>query len=598
MVSQVEEIKKKLDIVDVVGRYLPLRKRGHHFIANCPFHSEKTPSFTVSQELQIFKCFGCGKAGDIFTFVEEYDKVGFKDALEDLAKMAGIVLVKDPQMTQAEQWHKRLVELNFEVTKFYNYILTTHPLGQTALKYVLERGITQETIKLFKIGYAPVNSDLIYNYLIKKGFTLAEMVGTGTFGKSNYGGHLIYDRFADRLVFPLSDFRDRVLGFSGRLLPSSQSKNVGKYINSPETDIYHKSQMLFGLNLAKESIKKLNQVIIVEGEFDMISPYQSGVTNGVAIKGTAFTIDQLQLLHRYTDTLILGLDADFAGTAAARKSIELADSLGFDIKVIDLGDQYKDPDEAVTADPEFFKNQVTTAVPVWDFIIKSALKTLDSTTVKGKKDILNLVLPFLVKINNSVTRSDYYQKFASLIGSSPEAVVEEAGKLTNNFVKSVSNYPTPDAKVDKVERLEEYLLTLIFAAKNPTLSAQKISEKISFTISRFQKIFSQLLDTTQEKDSALQNPKNFGDNLSPELLPLYQNLYLAATTLGLESKHRLREINKTISQLLTITIKQQLTDVSSQLAQAENSGDESAVSMLELEYNQLLSKLSSIQSPK
>ena len=364
MESEVEEIKKKLDIVDVINHYLPLKKRGRHYLANCPFHSEKTPSFTVSPELQIFKCFGCGKAGDIFTFVEEYEHVDFKDALEDLAKMAGVTLKKDPQITQIDHRRKRLIELNHQVARFYNYILTTHPLGKNALDYILKRGIALETIKLFKIGFSPPSAALIVNYLHKKGFLDDELIATGTFGFSQYHARQMYDRFQGRLTFPLSDFRDRILGFSGRILPGSTASNAAKYINSPETDIYHKSQMLFGLNLAKESIKKNNSVLVVEGEFDLISPFQQGVTNIVALKGTAFTSDQLQLLHRYTDNLILGLDSDFAGNNAARKSIELADSMEFDIKVLDLGTTFKDPDEAIQTDPVFFQNQLQNPIPI------------------------------------------------------------------------------------------------------------------------------------------------------------------------------------------------------------------------------------------
>jgi len=594
MESQVEEIKKKLDIVDVIGRYLPLRKRGHHFIANCPFHSEKTPSFTVSQELQIFKCFGCGKAGDIFNFVEEFDKVDFRDALEELAKIAGVELVKNPQMTEAEHWHKKLIALNHEVSKFYHYILTSHPLGKTALEYTQKRGISLDTIKLFKIGYSPLNSDLIYNYLIKKGFILSEMIGTGSFGKSNYGGHQLYDRFADRLTFPLTDFRDRVLGFSGRLLPSSAKQNSAKYINSPETDIYHKSQMLFGLNLSKESIKKLDSVILVEGEFDMISPYQSGVTNVVAIKGTAFTLDQLQLLHRYTNTLILGLDSDFAGNSAARKSIELADSMNFNIKVIDLGDKYKDPDEAVTADPDFFRAQVDSPIFIWDFIINSALKNFDPGTPIGKQDILANVLPYLSKINNSVTQSDYYNKLASYIGSSVESILSEVAKLKNtNSSKVVEVVSGEDTKTPKLERLESHLLTLIFSAKNPKILAGKISEKIEFSTPRFSKIFFQLSNLSADFNAA-----DFADSLSPELVPIFQSLYLDSTFIKLESKNLLVEINKTIKSILLLTIKSAQADLSSRLSRAENAGDEAMIQKLELEYNQLLTKLSQLQSSK
>ncbi|OGL53804.1 DNA primase, partial [Candidatus Shapirobacteria bacterium RBG_13_44_7] len=269
MENQVEEIKKKLDIVSVISKYLPLKKRGRHFLACCPFHSEKTPSFTVSPELQIFKCFGCGKAGDIYTFVQEFERVTFRDALEILAKDAGITLEKSEQLTAAEYRQKRLLALNEEVARFYHYILTSHPLGKKALDYVLGRGITLPTIKLFHLGYSPQNPQLLVNYLTKKKFTQSELILSGTFGKSTYRPGL-YDRFIDRLTFPLSDQRGRVLGFSGRILPGSKP-DLAKYVNSPETDLYHKGQVVFGLHLAKDSIRHQKSVIVTEGEFDLIS---------------------------------------------------------------------------------------------------------------------------------------------------------------------------------------------------------------------------------------------------------------------------------------------------------------------------------------
>ncbi|MDD4637896.1 MAG: DNA primase, partial [Bacteroidales bacterium] len=430
MDNQVEEIKQKVNIIDVINRYVPLKKRGRHHFACCPFHGEKTPSFTVSEELQIFKCFGCGKAGDVFTFLQEYERIDFREALEELAKLAGVTLVKSSLIDHQESKKKLLIEINSQVAKFYNYILLSHPLGKNALEYVQNRGITLETIKTFNIGFSPEDSKYLSNFILKKGYKIDDLISTGTFGKSRFGSSL-YDRFNGRLTFPLFDYRNQIVGFSGRILPTSKNPNLAKYINSPETEIYHKSQMLFGLNLAKEAIRQENSVIIVEGEFDMISPYQSGFKNIVALKGTAFTQEQLQLLRRYTDTLILALDSDFAGDNAARKSIELADSMEFDIKVLNLGDKYKDPDEAIKSDPEFFKSQLKKATDVWDFIIQSQLKIHDINTIKGKKEVLNIILPFLVKIKNSVVKSDYFKKLANEINSNEESIYEEAVKYQN-----------------------------------------------------------------------------------------------------------------------------------------------------------------------
>ena len=596
MDNSVEIIKKKLDIVDVIGRYLPLKKRGRHWLTNCPFHSEKTPSFTVSQELQIYKCFGCGKAGDIFNFLQEYDHIDFKEALEELAKLAEVVLQKDPAISLAESRRKRLIDLNYQAAKFYHYMLTTHPIGKIALDYLTKRGIVKDTIGLFRIGFSPSNSQLVVNYLLKKGFKLEEMVATGTFGYSQYRRGQLYDRFQDRLVFPLSDYRDRVLGFSGRTIPGLGKAESAKYINSPETDIYHKSQMLYGLNFAKESIKIANSVIVVEGEFDMISPYQAGYKNVVAIKGTAFTQDQLILLRRYTDTLILGLDADFAGSNAAKKSIELADNLEFDIQVLSLGDKFKDPDEAIRKDPEFFKSSLSAPVPIWDFIITTALKNFDSSTIKGKKEILNMVLPFLTKINNSVIRGDYYNKLAAELGSSLASIQEESERHQQSAVplsKFVPPPPVVPSKITKIDRLEEYLLTLILSAKKPILLSKKITAKIGFTIVRFNHIFSNLLEFKQNFD-----PVVFANTMSAELKPVFENIYLSSTFLNLDSHHRLIEINKTINQILDIRLKEKLITLSSQIAQAENLNQTSLVESLEKEYNQTLTKLSKIQPKK
>lgn len=596
MENQVDEIKQKLNIVDVINRYLPLKKRGRHFIACCPFHGEKTPSFTVSEELQIYKCFGCGKAGDIFNFLQEYEKIDFREALQELAQIAGVVLIKSENITFEEKKKKVLIEINDEVAKFYNYILTTHPLGEVALKYVLDRGITKETIKKFKIGFAPQNSQLISNYLFKKGFKLADLIATGTFGESKYGNNQLYDRFQDRLVFPLTDYRDHILGFSGRILPSSKNPNLAKYINSPETEIYHKSQMLFGLNLAKESIRVQNSVIIVEGEFDMISPYQSGFQNIVAIKGTAFTQEQLQLLRRYTDTLILGLDSDFAGNNAAKKSIELADSLEFDIKVLVLGEKYKDPDEAIKDDPEFFKSQLNNPIPIWDFLIQSAVKNNDSSTIKGKKEILSNVLPFLIKINNSVIRSDYFKKLANNIGSSEESIYEESRRYFPNQVNNNTYTPQKTETIQdtsRIEKFEELLLTLIFGSKKPSKLAKKLEKYLNeLTKVQYQTIAKTLIDQIEFE------PRVYQEQLPAELRTIFQNIYLNATSLQIDSQVRLEEIKKTTSQIKTILLKEQIKNLTDKISKLESNGDEEELAKAELEYNQLLLSLSKLQSKK
>ncbi len=603
MDNQVDEIKQKLNIVDVINRFTPLKKRGRNHIACCPFHGEKTPSFTVSEELQIFKCFGCGKSGDIFTFIQEYERIDFREALTELAAMAGITLKKSEFDNKQDSRKKNLSDLNAQVEKFYQYMLLTHPLGKNALDYVLKRGITLATIKQFGLGFSPENPAIAVNFLTKKGYKISDLIASGTFGQSQYNSR-IYDRFQGRLTFPLSDYRGRILGFSGRMLPTTKNQNSGKYINSPETEIYHKSFNLFGLHLTKDFIRQQNSVIVTEGEFDMISPFQAGIKNIVAIKGTAFTEEQLQLLRRYTDTLILGLDSDFAGSNASRKSIELADSMEFDIKVLTLGDKYKDPDEAVRGDPEFFKIQLDQTVSIWDFIIQSQIKINNPDTIKGKKEILNVVLPFLVKIKNSVIRSDYLKKLANEIGSEYESLLEESKKVSSakNTPITSQSFSHPISKTDfipessKTQKFEELLLTLIIGAKNPIKVALKTKDQLSrFQDHRFYQIGQQLLNITQFK------PKSFENLLPAEVRPVFQSIFIETTTNYIESHQRLLEIKKVVSILDNFYLKDRLNFLSAKIAQLEdkdNPDNQTEIAEVEKEYNQILFQLSKVQIKK
>ena len=604
MDNQVEEIKRKLDVVSVIGRYLPLKKRGRHFLANCPFHQEKTPSFTVSPELQIFKCFGCGKGGDIFTFVQEFEKVEFPEALEILAKLAGITLKKSPRFSDQTNQNKLLVGINQQMAIFYHYILTSHQMGKSALDYVLKRGISLATIKTFQLGFSPKNSQFLINLLRKKGYKDNQLIATGTIGRSQYHTNQLYDRFSDRLIFPLVDHRDRLVAFSGRVLPGA-AKNQAKYINSPETALYHKSHMVYGLNLAKTHIRDKNSVIVTEGEFDMISPYQAGVKNIIAIKGTAFTVEQLRLLRRYTDTIILALDADFAGQKAAQTSIKLADDLEFDLKVLSLGNKYKDPDEAVQADPDFFHQQLKKTLPIWDFLIQSACHHYDTATIKGKKTVLSTVLPFLVKINNSVIRSDYFKKLADAISSTTESVFQEANKYqkdSHSSSSSTSSSSTPSSStsssstpltLSRDHQLQQALLTLILGASNPaklTISLKKKSKIV--TAPQYKKLISALEKTKKF------TPQKFQQRLPAESRETFQTLFVQATSVTIEPPRRLFEIEKIIDQIQITRLKDKLSSLSQQIGQLESSGKQDSLLKLESRHQRLLSKLSQLQIKK
>jgi DNA primase len=500
--------------------------------------------------------------------------------------MAGITLKKSPRFSVAAVKSKQIIDVNSQIARFYHYILSSHPLGKPALDYLADRSIKPATIKTFQIGFSPRNSDLLVNYLRKKGFSDPDLIATGTIGRSQYGNHL-YDRFSSRLVFPIYDHRDRLIAFSGRVLPGAPA-NQAKYINSPETDIYHKSHTVYGLNLAKDHIRSKKSVIVTEGEFDMISPFQAGIKNIVAVKGTAFTLEQLQLLRRYTDTLILALDSDFAGQSAAQKSINLADDLEFDIQVLTLG-KYKDPDEAITAAPAFFKKRLKHLLPIWDFIISSAVSQHGFATVKGKKAVLAATLPFLNRISNAVIRSDYLKKLADAIGSSLDSVSQESAKKSVSSSPSKTSLPVVDDSSPEYQ-LQHALLSLIIGASNPQKIYADLKKDIKvFTFPVYKKILSQL------KSLKSFNPKKFQDSLSSELQPVFQSVFVEATITDMEPNRRFLEINKVLAHLKTISLRQKLTDISQQISQTEKTASKKQMLKLEQRYNRYLRQLSKIQ---
>jgi len=590
--DQVEEIKSKIDIVDLIQSYIPLKKRGKNFWANCPFHGEKTPSFTVSPDLQIFKCFGCGKAGDIFTFVQEYEKIEFREALELLAKRAGITLKSNPALSTAEKISQKIIIINQFTSLFYHYVLTKHPQGAPALKYLKNRGIKDDTIKLFKIGFSPDDSRQLLNFLKSKGFSLSDILQTGTFGQK---GSYTYDRFRHRLVFPLVDHRDRIVGFSGRILTAD--KNLAKYINSPETPVYHKGHMFFGLNLTKDFIRKADSAIVVEGEFDLISPFQAGFQNIVALKGTAFTSDQLTLLKRYTQNLILALDSDFAGANAARKSIQLADSLGFNIKAVDLKN-FKDPDEAVKNDLSFFKKQINDAQSIWDFIISSALKTYPSATDLGKKQILEFTFPFITQIDNSVIKSTYLTKLANLLNVDREAVFSEADKFSKNAnIDQKTNISLP-VQADpqnplKTEKMEHYLLVLLFSHPQPKKFFKQVSQHFDIiSLPQFTKIIGYLKKYKLKTFSA----SKFVKILPPESVELFNSIYIESQNDSPDEILLKKQIAKTSANINLAKLKQFQHQLSAKIAQAEQQRKLTRLKKLQQEYDKLLNQIATFQS--
>lgn len=598
--SQIDEIRSKIDIVELINEYVPLKKAGRNWRAPCPFHSEKIPSFMVSPELGIYKCFGCSKGGNVFTFLMEYEKMTFGEALGFLAKRAGVKLTSyRPGPQEAEK--EKIYQINHLASEFYHYLLLNHRVGKAALRYILGRGITKKSLGLFKLGYAPAMWDGVQRFLVeKKGYQPEDLEKAGLIIKTLKHGNTrtiknssktrYYDRFRNRLIFPLLDHRGNVCGFAGRSIPP-ETKEAPKYINTPETLVYHKSGLLYGLSVTKEAIKKEDSAVIVEGELDAISSYQAGIQNAVAIKGSALTEQQARLLKRYTENIVLALDTDVAGDAAARRGIEIADSLGFNIRICTLG-KYKDPDEAAQKAPAFYKKKIKEAVGIYDFLIDSAFQRFKGKTPEEKKKIGQEIGPILAKITDEIVKSHYVKLLAKRLGVEEEAVWNQAAKQRVSLPAGRQGESVSQSAVrSRRERLEEYLLAILFQSGGKTLveGIKKIKKWVKEPVNK--RILTLLEDYLKAKKDKFDLGK-FGKSLPEELTEVFSHLSLLdlEKLLG-DTARRDREITKAISELEKLTLKERMKEISNEIGRLEEDGKEKEIGKLEKELRELLGRL-------
>ncbi|MBT4722644.1 DNA primase [Candidatus Falkowbacteria bacterium] len=398
--DNVEEIKQKLDIVSVIGEYLQLKNAGVNFKANCPFHNEKTPSFFVSPERQTFHCFGCSEGGDIFTFVQKMEGLDFPEALRLLADKAGVQLERhDPRATSIKN---RLSDICKITCEYWQNNLKSNS-GQKAFDYIKKRGLSDKTILDFKIGYADDSWDTVLNLLKQKGFNENEIFEAGLTVKKDKGGFGYYDRFRDRVIFPIQDIHGNVIGFTARAMKEEEG---AKYINTPETPIYYKGRVLYGLDKAKLELRKQDYVVVVEGNMDVITCHQAGFVNVIACSGTALTPDQIKLIQRYTNNFILSLDQDDAGQTATRRTIDLLYKVDANIKINKLISG-KDPDECIKDDPENWKKSLQKAKHPLQFYIDKFLTDEILQDVFKKKESAKIVLTELSKISNKIEQEHW-----------------------------------------------------------------------------------------------------------------------------------------------------------------------------------------------
>lgn len=450
--DQVDEVKSKIDIVEVISSYVGLKKAGRNFSGLCPFHTEKTPSFIVTPDRQVFKCFGCGEGGDVFTFLEKIENWDFRETLEELAKRAGVKL-KSFGRTESGGEKEKLLTINKTAAKFFNYILLKHKLGEEAREYLKKRGVSVEMWVKFGLGYSPDSWDKTLSALKKKGFAEGDIAASGLVVSREGRNRGYYDRFRGRLMFPIMDVRGNVLGFSGRVI--GKDATGAKYVNSPETSVFNKGSVLFGFFQTRDFIRDKNEAILVEGEFDMISLFEAGFKNVVASKGTALTEAQVKILGRTCETVAVCFDTDVAGDKAARRGIEMLDGAGLIVKVITLG-EYHDPDEFVRGDKAGFGLAARNAVNFYDFLIESAKSRFDANSVYGKKKIGAELLPVVSKIADQVIRAHYLGLLAGILGVEPSLIYSDKGDNLNQaeVVEQTKN-------TSKNDDLETFFLALL-----------------------------------------------------------------------------------------------------------------------------------------
>jgi len=399
-----EQVRSRADLVEVVREHVRLRQVGNQFLGLCPFHQENTPSFRVTPQTQTWHCFGCGKGGDVFSFVELAEKTDFRGALEMLAERTGVELRQEaPQAKERSQQRKRIIELNSFAAKFYEYVLHSTPTGEPGRELLARRGVSTETAQRFGLGFAPAGGTSLAQFLRSRKRSVAD----ATAARLVRDGQ---DFFRNRLIVPIRDERGQVVAFVGRTV----ADDPRKYVNSPDTAAYSKGRVLFALDLAKEGIGGKGHAVLVEGQFDVIVAHQYGVTNAIATSGTALTEDQVRLLKRFTDEVVLAFDGDSAGKQAAFRAIEQHAAGGIHTRVLNLGGA-KDPDEFLRAGGDWEK-AVREAPPEWEFWIRESIQGLNPTRPRDLELALERVYPVLAKIPDPAVREAYRVKAADLLG--------------------------------------------------------------------------------------------------------------------------------------------------------------------------------------
>jgi DNA primase len=468
--SDVEEIKSRISIVDFVGGYVRLEKAGSNWKSKCPFHSDKSPSFMVSEERQMWHCFGCGKGGDVFSFLMEMESLDFREALKILAERAGVELSNSRENSNFSSDKAKVFEILELATKFYEKQLWDGVGQDRALKYLQERGLSEEVIRRFRLGFSPDGWSNILNFLTQKGYSAAEIEKSGLLvEKANY-----YDRFRNRIMFPICDVMGKVIGFTSRALPGEDEQ--AKYINTPETIVYHKSSVLYGIETAKHAIKKNDFVLLVEGNMDVIASHQAGIENVVAVSGTALTSEQLDILKRYTKNIKMFFDMDEAGQKAALRSSQIAFQKDLNVSIVSSSDG-KDAADLVCEDRELFLRTMDSSVEAMQYFFNRVFEKYDKKNVSHKKIIASELIEIIKNFSNEIEKHHWARKLAERLDTDERIIVDALNQgQSNAFTGEHDNSERVGGVVlDGIDLLKSKIIGLIIS--DPELWKSVLNEK-------------------------------------------------------------------------------------------------------------------------
>lgn len=573
MASEViEEIKQRLDIAEVVGFYLKLQKAGSNLRGLCPFHSEKKPSFFVSPKLQIFKCFGCGVSGDIFKFVMLIEGVEFGDALRILAPKAGVELMRFDSETQTAR--KRVYEICELATRFFEKQLSSH-MGEMVRKYLAKRKIGDDSIRKWRIGWSPDTKNALLNFLCSRGYKSEEIKNAGLAFQRENGEYI--DFFRGRIIFPIFDLNSNPIGFSGRVFGKDEEP---KYINSPSTILYDKGRILYGLNFARNEIRKKDFAILVEGYTDVILAHQEGYENTISLSGTSLTQPQLEILKRYSPNLYLCFDADFAGDIAIKRSIDLGRLSGFEIKICALPEE-KDPADILSENPSQFQEIIEGAVPIVEFYFQKALSRFDKNSLEGKKQIVQVLLPEIKRIQNEVEKGYWLSQLSKELDVKEEDLRAQLEKtrIEEEELGLEREEPMVPIAKSKKEILEERLLTLILRA--PQHISLIDHERIEFLSDHLKEIITALMEGRGEIVRGLEDYAK----------ELFLSASIKAENEQINEELIISEIQFCLKQLNAIFIKEKLAQISALIKEAEQENDLAGLERLSKEFNLLSEKI-------